>query len=209
MKRSLVIILLLIFASPFYAQKPKPFMGCQPEGNGKPTKKNPTGALSKPKQDLNLLKNRDVEPMSIDKSVTLDAIMKPGNDQKFKNSQGASIVGFVAHVKAGEPQETCNCARDDIADIHIDVVLKEADKDKSSEYMIVEITPRFQDKLGNLATVKSAIEGKWIRFTGWMLYDGVHKSNAKNTNPNGKAIWRATAWEVHPVTAFEVVSAPQ
>ncbi len=39
MKRSLVIILLLILVSPFYAQKPKPFMGCQPEGNGKPTKK--------------------------------------------------------------------------------------------------------------------------------------------------------------------------
>jgi len=208
MKRILIVVSLLILVGPLYAQKPAPFKGCAPEGNSKPTKANPTGKLSKPKQDLNLLKNRDTEPTSIDDSVTLTAIMQPSNDSKFKPTQGASIVGFVAHVKPGEPQETCNCARTDIADIHIDVVLKAADAQTSSKYMIVEITPRYQDKLGDLATVKAAIEGKWVKFTGWMLYDVVHKSNAKNTNPNGKAIWRATAWEVHPITAFDVVPAP-
>lgn len=208
MKRSLTVILFLSLLSPLYAQNPKPFKGCPPEGNGKPTKKNPTGKLSKAKEDLNLLKNRDAEPSSIDDSVTLAAIMKASNDGEFEPTQGVSIVGFVAKVKAGEPQETCNCARTDLADIHIDIVLKEADAKTSSKYMIVEISPRFQDKLGNLAAVKKALEGKWVKFTGWMMYDVVHKANAKNTNPKGKAIWRATAWEVHPVTAFDVVPAP-
>ena len=208
MKRMLGVVLLLIFVGPLYAQKPAPFKGCKPEGNGKPTKTNPTGKLSKAKEDLNLLKNRDTDPTSLDESVTLAAIMNPANDSKFTNDEGVSITAFVADVKAGEPQETCNCARKDIADIHIDVVLKEADKTKSSKYMIVEINPRYQEKLGSLATVKAALKGQWVKFTGWMFYDVVHKSNAKNTNPKGKAIWRATAWEVHPVTAFDVVAAP-
>jgi hypothetical protein len=208
MKKLLSVILLAVVLSPLYAQRPPPFKGCAPEGNGKPTKKNPTGKLPPAKEELNLLKNRDKAPILLDHTVTLARIMKRSEDRKFKNTEGAQIVGFVAKVKAGEPRETCNCARDDIADIHIDVVLKEADKKKSFKYMIVEISPRFQDQLGDLASVKAAIEGQWVKFTGWMMNDVVHRSNAKNTNPKGKAIWRATSWEIHPVTAFKIVPAP-
>jgi hypothetical protein len=164
--------------------------------------------LKPDKQALNKLKNRDDAPTSIDKSITLQKILKKENDGIFKPDQGVAIVGFVATVKAGEPRETCNCARDDIKDIHIDVVQKESDKNTSSKYMIVEISPRWQSKLGDLASVRKAIQGHWVKFTGWMLYDYIHKSNAKNTKPKSKAIWRATAWEVHPVTAFKVVPAP-
>lgn len=210
MKRvfSLAPFLCLIFSISAYSQKPPPFDGCQPEGSGKVTAQNPQGTLSPPKQALNLLKNRNKAPALIDHTITLERIMKPSEDKKFKDTEGAQIVGFVAKVKAGEPKETCNCSRDDIADIHIDVVLKEADKKTSSKFMIVEITPRFQDKLGDLASVKAAIEGQWVQFTGWMMDDVVHKANAKNSNPNGKAIWRATSWELHPVTALKVVPAP-
>jgi len=116
------------------------------------------------------------------------------------------ITGFVARVKAGEPKETCNCARYDIADIHIDVVLAAKDAKTSSKFMIVEVTPRWQAKLGDLAKVKADIEGQCVQFTGWMLNDIVHRSNAANTNPKGKAIWRMTSWEIHPVTAMKVVS---
>jgi hypothetical protein len=210
MKRTLIVapFLCLVFAITAYPQKPPPFDGCQAEGSGKKTKANPTGDLSKSKEDINLLKNRNKPPALLDHTITLARIMKASEDKKFKDTDGAAIVGYVAHVKAGEPKETCNCARDDIADIHIDVVLNEADKNKSSKYMIVEISPRFQDKLGDLASVKAAIEGQWVKFTGWMMNDVIHKSNAKNTNPKGKAIWRATSWEIHPVTAFKVVAAP-
>jgi hypothetical protein len=199
--------LLLVFSSTSFAQKP--FDGCAATGNGKPTAKNPTGELKPDRQALNKLKNRDTAPKTINKTVTLEKIMKPANDTFFTPTQGVSIVGYVAKVKAGEPQETCNCARKDMADIHIDIVLKESDKNKSSKYMIVEISPRWQSKLGDLATVRSKIQGRWVQFTGWMLYDYIHKVNAKNSNPKGNAIWRATAWEVHPVTSFKVVPAPQ
>ena len=200
----LLAALFLVIAVPGYSQeKPPPFKGCPPEGNDKNG-----NALSQSKQDLNLLKNRDKPPKLLDHTITLDRIMKASEDGKFKNSEGASIIGYVAEVKAGEPRETCNCARDDIADIHIDVVLKESDKSRSSNFMIVEITPRWQDKLGDLAKVKEKIEGQCVQFTGWMLNDSVHRANAKNTNPKGKAIWRRTSWEIHPVTAMKVVDCP-
>jgi hypothetical protein len=206
LKRILTLVFLSLFAISAYSQKA--FDGCPAAGSGKPNAKNPTGTLSAPKQELNKLKNRDDGPTSTDKSITLQKILKKENDGIFKPDQGVTIVGFVAQVKAGEPKETCNCARNDIADIHIDVVLKESDKNTSSKYMIVEISPRWQSKLGDLASVRKAIQGHWVKFTGWMLYDYIHKSNAKNTKPKGKAIWRATAWEIHPVTAFTVVPAP-
>jgi hypothetical protein len=214
MKRTLLVILLLclVFTISAYSQKPPPFDGCQPEGSGKVDAKHPHGELSLPKQNLNLLKNRNAPPTLIDHTVTLTRIMNPSEDQKFKNTEGAEIVGYVAHVKAGEAKETCNCARSDIADIHIDVVLLEKDKGVSRKYMIVEISPRFQGtgqgKLGNLKSVKAALEGHWVKFTGWMMDDVVHKSNAANSNPKGGNIWRATSWELHPVTAFKVVAAP-
>ena len=199
--------LLLVFSSTSFAQKV--FDGCAAAGNGKPTAKNPTGELKPDKQLLNKRKNRETTPKTITKSIKLADIMNPKKNQSFKPEQAVSIVGYVAKVKAGEPQETCNCARKDIADIHIDIVLEESDKNKSSKYMIVEISPRWQSKLGDLAAVRSKIQGRWIQFTGWMLYDYIHEVNAKNTNPKGKAIWRATAWEVHPVTSFKVVPAPK
>ncbi len=214
MKRTLILVpfLFLVLAITAYPQKPPPFDGCQPEGSGAISKAHPHGELSQAKQDLNLLKNRNAPPTVIDHTITLTRIMKPSEDQKFNNTEGAEIVGFVAHVKAGEAKETCNCSRADIADIHIDVVLLAKDKDTSSKYMIVEISPRFQGtgqgKLGNLKSVKAALEGHWVKFTGWMMDDVVHKSNAANSNPKGGNIWRATSWELHPVTAFKLVAAP-
>src|SRR5947209_7199318 len=132
----LVLITLTLLFSAVYSQSP--FKGCKPEGLGKKTKSNPTGKLSLPKTQLNLLKNRDSAPTAIDSSVTLMKVLDPKNDKLFKPTQGVDIVGFVAHVKPGEAQETCNCSRDDLTDIHIDVVAKESDKDTSSKYMIVE-----------------------------------------------------------------------
>jgi hypothetical protein len=41
--------------------------------------------------------------------------------------------------------------------------------------------------------------------TGWLLYDLMHESNAANTNPNGKRIWRSTCEEIHPVSGIKVL----
>jgi hypothetical protein len=73
--------------------------------------------------------------------------------------------------------------------------------------VIVEISLRFQDELGDMKTVRGKIVGKWVKFTGCLTYDYKHRSNSRNVKKTGN-IWRATAWEVHPVTKFKVVPAP-
>src|SRR5215469_4665944 len=68
--------------------------------------------------------------------------------------------------------------------------------------------------------VESQIGGKWVKFQGYMMDDWVHKAESKNTaNPSTPTckddgndpkpcVWRATTWEVHPVTAYTVVPGP-
>jgi hypothetical protein len=45
-----------------------------------------------------------------------------------------------------------------------------------------------------------------VRVTGWLLFDAEHRNAAENTEPGGAHNWRATAWEVHPITKLEVLN---
>jgi len=80
-----------------------------------------------------------------------------------------------------------------------------------STYVIVEVTPQMRRKVAgrgtdwSTATLRQQLRGRWIRVTGWLLFDVEHTENATNTNPGGRKIWRATVWEVHPITAIEVL----
>lgn len=57
--------------------------------------------------------------------------------------------------------------------------------------------------------VKAKIRHKWIRVRGWLLFDVEHIQNADHTNHGGKKIWRATVWEVHPITSIQLTTKPQ
>jgi hypothetical protein len=59
-----------------------------------------------------------------------------------------------------------------------------------------------------LASANSKFKGKWVTFRGWMLFDVFHETESEITNPGGTANWRATLWEVHPVTGFEMLPCP-
>jgi hypothetical protein len=165
---------------------------------------------------LNQLKNRYRSPSSINEEITLEAILEPGDDlSRWSTSDAAQITGIVASVLPGGKQESCNCGRRDLRDIHINIVLDEADVNEPTRYVIAEITPRMK-KLHPDWTfdfVKS-LEGKRVRFTGWMLFDGMHSLESLNTKDESQQqcgslkvqeIWRATAWEIHPVTDIEVL----
>jgi hypothetical protein len=39
--------------------------------------------------------------------------------------------------------------------------------------------------------------------------DAEHKRDSENTAPERAANWRATAWEIHPVTSIELVTKPR
>lgn len=168
------------------------FAKCGPHGDSKPGSR---------EYDLNPYKNRSSAPKSIDRSITLDSILKRGDDtHRFRNEQAATITGYVALVKDGG-SESCNCGSKVDKDTHIALVANPKDADDSSKHVVVEVTPAFR-KLGTTTQIKAKFLHHWATFTGWLMYDAMHKPNAVNTNPKGNNLWRATCTELHPVTAI-------
>jgi hypothetical protein len=56
---------------------------------------------------------------------------------------------------------------------------------------------------------ESALErlliGRRCRIEGWMLFDREHAQESENLSPESAQNWRATAWEIHPVTSITVL----
>lgn len=210
--RKLVVFLLCCF-SPFAAGLQGPpsnmdvFDGCGMEGTAK----------SASLKALNRDKNRYTTPQAseINSSITLSAMLAPGDDRtRWKSTSGAEITGYVLDVKPGGG-ETCNCGKTDPAhtDAHIELVLHPTDT-QMTKSVVVEVTPRLQAIMAasgtdwSTTTLRKQLLHKWVKVQGWMTFDTQHANASENTNPGGANNWRATAWEVHPVTSIRVVPAP-
>ena len=197
--------LLLAGAAPLAGQDV--YHGCGMAGNA-------AGARA---QALNRLKNRYTAPTpaDIDSSATLSALLAPGDDRRrWDERRGAVIVGYVRDIKPGG-FETSNClarGRED-RDAHIEIVADPADA--SAPPLIVEVTPRWRAMLAargvdwSTAALRRQFVGRWVRVTGWLMFDWEHANAATNTAPSRRRDWRATAWEVHPVTVLEIVPRPR
>jgi len=184
------------------------FDGCGMDGSAK------TANLKK----LNQLKNRYAapQPNEVDQSITLSTILVPGDDKtRWSPTSGAEVTGFVLDVKPGGG-ETCNCGKTDAVhtDTHIELVLHATDT-ATTQSMVVEVTPRLRAIMGasgtdwSTKTLRKQLRHKWVKIRGWMMFDSQHSNAAENTNPGGARNWRATAWEIHPVTDIQIVQAPQ
>lgn len=151
-------------------------------------------------QALDRLKNRTVAPTDIDSSITLEKILESGDDtNRFTSDQAARVTGYVIEIKRGG-RESCNCHSVTDRDWHIEIgQTPDAPED---ERMIVEVTPRFTPAGWSRSAIE---EGSLVTVTGWMFFDEEHKQNAALSNPKGTNIWRATAWEIHPVTEVAVI----
>lgn len=171
------------------------FNGCGLNGNAK------GGSVE---AQENPLKNRFVVPASVDPSISFAALYGASVTANLDQSKAATIEGYVPEVKPGGI-ESCNCGSEVDLDTHIYVVPTAAtDKHHS---VIVEVTPRVRSlhPLWTQEWLKSNLEGHTVRFTGYILNDMEHKVSSFNDNPTGKANWRQTTWEIHPVTAIEIV----
>lgn len=180
--------------------------GCPPEGD----------AVQQLARNLNVLKNRHSAPQAadLDNRVSLKALLEPGDDlQRWDHDRGAEIKGYVVNVKVGGI-ETANChAKDPLdRDTHIELALASAASE--TERVIVEVTPwwrkRGEDDEGQevdwrTSSLRDALIGRKVSVRGWLLEDLEHKGQAKNTNPGGDHDWRATIWEIHPITRIEVL----
>jgi hypothetical protein len=166
-------------------------------------------------QELNILKNRSNTPSAedFDNSITLSKLVALGSDEsRWSTNKAARIKGYVYDVKPGGV-ETCNCKNKDInqRDTHIEIVMDPNNSSKAQR-MIVEVTPRIRKamKLKGIDWSTRALRdkylGRFVEVEGWMLFDKEHKNAAENTNPTRPNNWRATAWEIHPITKITVLT---
>ncbi len=160
---------------------------------------------------LNRLKNRTDMPQGAaveDWTVTQVIALNEETPEKWKrNSQRGPleeigegtpvrVKGWLIEAFITKTPEACNCflRKKEENDIHVNLTARKPGHPE--EAMVVEITPRFRkpawtaDKLAALVDQDPV----YVRVTGWLVLDSMHVANTPH----------ATAWEVHPVTGFEV-----
>ncbi len=176
---------------------------------------------------LDELKNRYTFPDSndFDRSITIQTILAPGEDRnRFNDHKAVDITGYVYDVKVGGV-ETCNCheRNPQYRDTHIELVVPQNDisegeflygdkaKYEEKKCVIVEVTPRMREIMAKKGidwstdNLRNTIKGHVVRVKGWLLFDEEHITQAENTDPDNPKDWRATCWEIHPVTSIEVL----
>jgi hypothetical protein len=198
---TVVLVMTILVAPLCLGQTAGSFDGCPIDG--KTTK--PTLMA------LNRLKNRTTAPLQtqVNPAISLSAILAPGDDvTRWNTSQGAIISGYVQSVKPGG-SETVNCLATDPqhTDTHIELALNAGDSE-SIHHMIVEVTPRMRAVMAtkgkdwSTVNLRRTLLGHKIMVVGWMMLDQEHCNESENTHPGGARNWRATCWEIHPVSAL-------
>ena len=162
-------------------------------------------ALTTRARDLHRLKNRTSLPQAtdFDSRVTLDALLQPGDDtNRWSTNHAARIAGEVIDVAYARPEAT-NCWNPCRRDIHIVVATRKGVA--KSEHVVVEVTPNLQRGDWSEKTLQAQLVGHWCEFEGWMYFDAGHAEESENISPGEPDNWRATAWEIHPVTKITVI----
>jgi hypothetical protein len=160
------------------------------------------------KRAFNDLKNRTTVPADadFDQRASLVAMLAPGDDRsRWQQTRAGVIEGYVVRVHDAGP-ESANCFSATRVDAHIEIA--ERPDAPPNHRVIVEITPPMRDwakQRGNdwsTAALQRELTGRRVRAEGWFLFDDEHDEESENTRPGHRDNWRATAWELHPVTAI-------
>lgn len=168
-------------------------------------------ALTSRMRDLHRLKNRTAWPQAadFDSRVTLDALLAPGDDRnRWSTDRAARIEGQVIDV-AYAGTEAANCFSPFRRDIHILIATREGAA--KNEQVVLEVTPEFQrwaEQQGmdwSEQALHEQLVGHWCAFEGWLYFDVGHAEESENTAPGNPSNWRATGWEIHPITKITVL----
>jgi hypothetical protein len=174
-------------------------------------------AQSAKHKELNRLKNRFnlPEPSDFDTRINFSAMLAPGDDtSRWNPRRAATLTGFVVAVQVGGV-ETCNCKteREEFRDTHIALAASE-DATAPTKLVHVEVTPRLRERMAGKGinwstdTLGQTLRGKWVTVKGWLLFDFIHARESENTDTGDvkkPKNWRATAWEIHPITSIEIL----
>jgi hypothetical protein len=157
------------------------------------------------------LKNRVAVPgaQDFDANVSLEALLHPGDDRgRWSESRAGRVEGYVVEVVEGG-MEAANCFSYRERDLHIHVA--ERPDAPRREWLVMEVTPRTRRRAAgrgrdwSAAALRAELVGRRCRFEGWLLFDRAHVGESENTAAGAAGNWRATAWELHPVTSIEVL----
>ena len=160
------------------------------------------------KRAFNAMKNRTTlpAPADFDSRLTLDAMLAPGDERgRWSQARAGAIEGYVVRVlDAG--RESANCFSRRRLDAHIEIATRS--DAPPNQRVIVEVTPPMRDwaqQKGldwSTPALQRELTGRRVRVEGWLLFDDEHDEQAENTRPGHAGNWRATAWELHPVTGL-------
>jgi hypothetical protein len=171
----------------------------------------PGAALTPSGREFMRLKNRDAEPSprDFDERVTLEALLLRGEDrERWSESRAGRVEGYVVEVVEGGV-EAANCYSYRERDTHVHVAPR-ADAPRA-EWVVAEVTPRARERARargqdwSAEALRRELVGRRCRLEGWLLFDREHAGESENLAPGARGNWRATAWELHPVTALEVL----
>jgi len=181
----------------------------------------PSGsATNAMERKLNPKKNRYIIPSAenFDASITLQSLLKrqcnphPSElDPEVQSDEAAEIEGYITEVKEGGA-ESCNCGSDDpqFTDTHMFIGARP--NDSHNLCIIAEVTPRMRRLMADegidwsTAALKRDYTGKLVRISGYLFDDEEHHVSSAADRPTGTNIWRASCWEIHPVTEIALSS---
>lgn len=114
---------------------------------------------------------------------------------------GIRTIGYLVAVKPqnkGHGEGTnCHFHQSGDTDTHLALVGTVGDAEKNS--VVIEFTPRFLKAHPNWTATKLkpwVDTDKPVRITGWLMLDPDHRNHLNK--------FRATLWEIHPITKIEV-----
>jgi len=160
-------------------------------------------------------------PSELAKSNHLDL-----RDQLATMGEGQphGVIGYLYYAKQeGAESSNCELTAPDDTDFHIgigfDKGLAAAALKRSSQTaaqknalkqtaVVVEMTPQYRSDFApewTLAAVQ-AVVGRQVKVVGQLMADNEHNVPKDNCGlaGHGPACWRASIWELHPVTSFQV-----
>lgn len=149
------------------------------------------------------------QELDFNRQISLTELLKPGDDRsRWSTQQAARIEAYVIDVAYARPEAT-NCFLPCRRDVHIVVANRKGAP--QNEQVVFEVTPNLREWASQrgLDWSETALRAKlldhWCEFEGWMYFDVGHAEESENTAPHHAGNWRATAWEIHPVTNFTVI----
>jgi len=174
---------------------------CPPEGDA--TREN--------KKELNRKKNKDVnidslqEPEELELRKLLPSVRRKNDRKLWKEGAYVVMEGYLVDFAEQGP-ESCNCGEARVADKNGDVhmFLGLAKNSAKKNCLVIEITPKFKDMFPDYKEQFLKKKAK-IRVYGYLFYDFPHEKDAFTTCNACTHIWRKTPWEVHPITAIEII----